>query len=571
MIRKKKLSIGIISILAFAMGLVACSNADAIEEKPVEQPVVEPTKSEDNIPEEENKINYTGELFAPKASPVVYPVATLQYAGGSTITMNSSGDNSEILGLDSSVFTVNAGNANANRSPGLNTDGSIRLYFKANDETRSGSYFIVTVNEGYSIVSIVIDFIQNEAGARIIANDVDVSLTDGKYVINASSFKVQNGYVGDSSDSKQVHIRSVQITYTGPSAQELIEDHLETSQTLSYNYSFDGDGAADRLNKTNTRPDGTGYSEWTDLTLTSGVTYAGYSGGANNSIQLSNDSKSHPAVFTTGNEYDYDAKKVVVRWNSNTTNGKKIDIYGKNTQYTSKDDLYNDSTKGTKIGSLTYDSGADYKESSLVIETSYKYLAIRAYNSAVYLDSILICWDVAFEYSNTAIRFGGFISASLWNRLESESDIQGYGVILSSSAYLGAFKIEQWYANNDLDEVSAEGLGAAIATACGANTGAVKNFYTELTAEKLHPAEANAEQKGALEGDYYIWNLYKGVSLENLKKEFVAVAYIRINTQIVFLDEVKTSVKGLANSLIDSGAYADTVFDGSLANLAYID
>ena len=81
-------------------------------------------------------------------------------------------------------------------------------------------------------------------------------------------------------------------------------------------------------------------------------------------------------------------KKVVVKWNSNTASGRKIDIYGKASAYTSPSDLYNSSTQGTKIGSITYGSSTE-----ITITGTYTHIGIRSSSGALYLDEVSITWE----------------------------------------------------------------------------------------------------------------------------------------------------------------------------------
>ena len=154
---------------------------------------------------------------------------------------------------------------------------------------------------------------------------------------------------------------------------------------------------------------------------------------------------------------------------------------------------------------------------------------------------------------------------TLWDRLNTESNIQGYGVMLSTSEYLKAGSIQGAY---DAEFELLDDIDDAIAAIC--DEGNIKNYYTPL-ASKPNPDLATDEQKGDLTGDYYIWNLYKGVSNANLRKSYDAIAYIRIEGEIVFLNEVTTSVKGLAGELLKLPAFNEESYDGSLNNLANLE
>ena len=160
----------------------------------------------------------------PGSNPVPQTVV-LKYSGSTTGNMTETG-NAATVGLDATLFTVDAGKGEAANMPGMNKDGTIRLYsLKSADATGHGSFFVVTIAEGYTIQSIVVDYKQNAQDANVYAGSTLVTGTDGAYTINASSFKIENGYKSDGSANTQVHINQVSITYiqgNGQAEQEVL-------------------------------------------------------------------------------------------------------------------------------------------------------------------------------------------------------------------------------------------------------------------------------------------------------------------------------------------------------------
>ena len=577
--RKRNLIISASCALAFFLALTGCSKGDSTIEQqqvnvednnevvqPIEQPVEQPVEEQKEL---QTKAGFTGELFVRKNLVVSDLTATLRYAGGSTTNMTATG-NAALVGLDDTVFSVNANKCESSNFPGLNTAGDIRLYCKTSNG--NGGYIEVSVGSGYQITNININFNSNGEYAKVDTNGSEewMSPVDGFCSINASSFRIKNKYSGGSSTT--VSINSVLITYEAPAANEVVESTLITRTSLSYNYLITGDGAIDKLTKSNTyalsEEEGSSYKNWESSFVSSGISYKGFTNGASKQeyIQMTNTDSIY-GIVTTANANNLNAKRVIVKWNASTTNGRTVDIYGKNTPYSLASDLYGSGDKGTKIGSLTYDSSAIYKENVLSINTPYKYIGIRSNSGAAFLDFVQIYWDVAFSYSNVAIRFGNLMKKTLWDRLNSESTIEKYGVMLSTAEYLGAETIQDKY-ETALTANSGD-IDVAIASICSGND--IKNFSKSIPGDKANPDLATDEQKGELVGDYYIWNLYKNISEENLKAKYSAVAYIRTTANgIVFLNETTTSTKDLAHSLLDSGAYPDNEFDGTLANLAYL-
>lgn len=131
---------------------------------------------------------------------------------------------------------------------------------------------------------------------------------------------------------------------------------------------------------------GTTYKEWSGKSgSASSAVYAGQSAGGNSSIQLrSSNSNSGIVTTTSGGK----VRKVVVTWNSNTSNGRTLNIYGSNTAYTSPTELYNTSTAGTKLGTIVCGTSTE-----LEITGDYAYIGLRSNGSAMYLDEIQISWE----------------------------------------------------------------------------------------------------------------------------------------------------------------------------------
>lgn len=146
--------------------------------------------------------------------------------------------------------------------------------------------------------------------------------------------------------------------------------------------------------------DGSNYLDWSGKKSNSDAVYAGNSAGGNNSIQLrTNNSNSGVVTTASGGK----AKKVTISWNSNTTSGRVLDIYGKNSAYSAATDLYNNSNQGAKLGSVTYGTSTE-----LSITGDYQFIGMRSNSSAMYITSISIEWesispDTYSDYCTTVI------------------------------------------------------------------------------------------------------------------------------------------------------------------------
>lgn len=146
----------------------------------------------------------------------------------------------------------------------------------------------------------------------------------------------------------------------------------------------------DELTRETTGITGSSYTAWSGKSVTSSAVYAGQSAGDNNSIQLrSKDSDSGVISTTSGGNL----KKIVVIWESNTTTGRTLNIYGSNSVYNTPADLYNTSKQGTLLGTMKYDGSGIGTTTSLTVDGDYKYIGLRSASGAMYLASISITWE----------------------------------------------------------------------------------------------------------------------------------------------------------------------------------
>ncbi len=199
---------------------------------------------------------------------------------------------------------------------------------------------------------------------------------------------------------------------------------IDTTSSLSYvNYQRNVNNVIDTLTRGFTGVSGTSYSNWNNKTGTSGVKYAGNSSGGNNSIQIRGSDDA--GIIVTSNAAGLTAKSIKVTWNSNTSAGRILQVFGKDSAYTQTSNLYNDNTNGDLEAELAYNDAVN-RQLTYQFEHSYQFIGLRSKASAQYIDSIEIEWEqVSYTYENLAIRFGGRIEADLWTRLNTESSIQG--------------------------------------------------------------------------------------------------------------------------------------------------
>ena len=347
------------------------------------------------------------------------------------------------------------------------------------------------------------------------------------------------------STNSYVNLTSIKV-YLGDViyAKDIIAREISTSASLAFsNYNRSGQALVDRLNRNTTGiASGSSYGSWSGKTSASEAVYAGQSAGGNNSIQLRSDNNNSGIVTTASGGY---VKKITIEWNSNTVNGRTLLVCGKNTPYSAPTDLYANETIGTIIGNIAYGSST-----TLTINGNYEYIGLRSSTGAMYINSIAIQWgEVTYTFENLGIRFTGSISEEMWNRLNSESTIEGYGMLLSTAAYLGANPLKNYYES--------------------ANGTDVKKFDNTDT---VHEPAFKATP--TLKNGNYVWNLFKTVyfdphAIYTANLQYVAVAFIKLaNDEVVFLKEQSTSIRRLAIALIESGERDANSLGGSISYLA---
>ncbi len=170
----------------------------------------------------------------------------------------------------------------------------------------------------------------------------------------------------------------------------------------------------DTLTRDTTGVTGNSYTDWSGKTGASGAVYAGQSAGGNSSIQLRSKNSNSGIITTTSGGT---AKKVTVEWNSSTTTGNKLNIYGKGSAYDAASDLYG-ADAGTSLGSIVMGTST-----ALDITGEYEYIGMRSDNGALYLTSVSIQWDngaspppseptVTLEASATEVEIGDVVTVT---------------------------------------------------------------------------------------------------------------------------------------------------------------
>lgn len=132
---------------------------------------------------------------------------TIQYTGDSTTNMTGNND-AATLGLDANKWSVVASKGAASNFPGLNKAGDIRLYYNADG---SNTITVTALETGVTISSITITYTGDDyKNGVVLVGGNPVSISEGSYTINSTSFVVGNG----NTSNFQVRISKIEVKYT---------------------------------------------------------------------------------------------------------------------------------------------------------------------------------------------------------------------------------------------------------------------------------------------------------------------------------------------------------------------
>ena len=304
---------------------------------------------------------------------------------------------------------------------------------------------------------------------------------------------------------------------------------------------------ADKLTQLWTGITGTSYSTWSGKTATSSAVYAGNSAGGNASIQLrSNNSNSGIVTTVSGGK----AKKVVVEWNSNTDNARKIDIYGKNSAYSQATDLYNSTNQGTKIGTLQKGT------SELIISDDYEYIGIRSNSGALYLTSITVTWETGGPTKNYATTCEAVAVKAPTFSVEEGEFSQAFSLTLTQENGKDIY-----YRLNDdatfTKYTEAISIPAATTTVYAyAKDGENESATVSVTYTYIKPIETLAELKA------------KGAGTYDFTLTDAVVTYVKSDNKKVYIEDATTGM--YIFNVAAHGLEAGKKYTGSMSGTLYV-
>lgn len=284
-------------------------------------------------------------------------------------------DNEEVAMVDETtgeILAISKGTANITAT--LNVDAEDPNYIAGTTPSMS---FVITVQNPSHIARFSVN--------GSIDEEKNVSVEEGEAIELPTSVNVLDGYmfVGWAEEAVDGFVFE---------APDTVTNAVMGSQDVTY-YAVLAAGkmskTTDKLDNAFTGVSGNSYQSWSGKSAEdgSGAVYAGNSAGGNESIQLRSNNNNSGIVSTTSGGR---ISKVTVAWNSNTAEGRKLDIYGSNEPYEAVTDVYSISTYGTKLGSIVY---GDEEPTELTIVGDYAYVGVRSNSGAMYLNEIDFTWE----------------------------------------------------------------------------------------------------------------------------------------------------------------------------------
>lgn len=222
-------------------------------------------------------------------------------------------------------------------------------------------------------------------GSSYVSKTAKLSITGGTAISNGSSedfYLAVKPFTADEDSEIRIVVNNVQKTMTVPAGGYTFTHGKMKTINLSYEKP-----SYDQLVYIPLGISGNAYTDWSNVPGTkSSAVYAGHSfPNDNNYIQIKNGSPSGIISTTSGGCIN----KITVKWNSATTDGRSVSIYGKNSPFTSSADLYDENTRGTLIGTIAKGTSTE------VSATNYfEYIGIVA-SGALYMDEVGVYWGDA--------------------------------------------------------------------------------------------------------------------------------------------------------------------------------
>ena len=311
----------------------------------------------------------------------------LRAYGGCTMTFTSTRKIKTIefvygSGGDSNALSASTGTFNDPKWTNSDNQNAVTFTVDGTSGNRRISAIKITY-EPFEIVDFTLTassdvFKFGEGNGQVVPSfDAKGILKDGSQVdINVSSNPVNTHILGT---------QEVNVTYGNA-----VKTYPFTVTNEGTNFEMH----RDMINSTNLGSSGNTYKDYSYENIGS---WSINCAASYKSVQLRTNNSSSGIIQTSGPSIFC----VLISWNENTSDGRKVDIYGSNAKYESIGDLYDTTKQGTLLGTLKKG------EESLEISTVFKYIGIRAHSDPIYLYNINLIYESAVAITQ-AKAFGDF-------------------------------------------------------------------------------------------------------------------------------------------------------------------
>lgn len=151
-----------------------------------------------------------------------------------------------------------------------------------------------------------------------------------------------------------------------------------------------------------------------------------------------------------------------------------------------------------------------------------------------------------FSYSDISIRFGALVSKNLWDEINTIYDVAGFGVMIASGNTIKDFETFEEYAEFAVPANQNPNIASELI-----------DYYVENDGTFEIPLSNNS----------YYWNLRFSIPESDMHVTYTAAAYIKIGSEIIFMQKARESVETLALDYLQNRGCDATTAGGSLKNI----
>ncbi len=318
-----------------------------------------------------------------------------------------------------------------------------------------------------------------------------------------------------------------------------------------------GQGVTDELTSGCFTATGASYTNFEGVTLSSGAVYAGQTAkSSSGAFRLRATSPSGIVSTKSGGTLT----SIRVTWNSNSTKGRTLEVYGKNTAYDSSADLFSTKTKmGTHLGSIVYDGTAD---AYLAINGEYTFVGLCSAKDAIYLDKIEITYGGNKKTNQTLIFSSSSCTADLSVEDFEEPTLTGaMSTVEYSSSNTSVATVDA-----EAGEVILKGVGETTITA----TAAENDKYLASSASYVLTVTDGSEEE-TYDGAYALVAEYEGehFAMANTGTTTNSLDGVNVTASIVngklVIDtgDVRNSISWVITPDTKAGSYTIKTLDGN--------